>query len=131
MFVGLHVVPPALAEARMLAELAGRSLGCGRDRMRHALHLHERRLVHAQRQTVAVHQKLHGVAHGGISDEGHLRTGNDPHIQEVLAQGARPSHIDHNRAVTNLKRRQRLNPFTCHDVSPVSMPRSPCGLVEI
>ena len=80
-------------EAAFLAQ-AGVLLGPGRRFFRFGgLRIHRGdpdlfRFRQAEGQFISVDPQLHGIAHGGQLDHGHFRTGDDAHVQEVLAEGA-------------------------------------------
>ena len=57
----------------------------------------------AQREVETVDAQFHGIAHRGVLHERHARAGNDPHVQEMLAQGALAPHALHHAALANLQ----------------------------
>ena len=59
-------------------------------------------------QLISVDAQLHGVAHGGVFNEGDLRAGDHAHVQKVLAQGTLPTHRRDHRGGT------QLQIFQCH-----------------
>ena len=52
-------------------------------------------LVQAESQLVAVDADLQGVAHRRVLDHGHFGTGNDPHVEKMLAQRALAADFGH------------------------------------
>ena len=66
----------------------------------------------AQREVEAVDAQLHGVAHRGVLHERHPRTGNDSHVEEVLAQGTLAPHVLHYAALAYSQVAQNHKPPT-------------------
>ncbi len=63
-----------------------------RPAVAHFLYLNLLRIVQAQRQLVAVDPKLNRIPHGRIFHHRHIRSRNQPHIQEMLPQRALSSY---------------------------------------
>ena len=100
----LLVVAAAFAEARVLQEIRQRgdffpavvgflfSVAFRRpDAVRVDTYL--RGIRDSHREGVAVDHQFHRIPHRGIFGEGHLRSGDDSHVEEVLAQGSRASYF--------------------------------------
>ena len=74
------------------------------------------RVCKAESQLISVDPQLHGVSHRSQFDNGNFRTGDDAHVQEMLAQGAFTADGFDNGGLAGVQRvKFHIGwPFLCH-----------------
>ena len=110
----LHMIPAVFAKARMFAgSCVGQLRSCAFRNLlpfcRPALaclrfpDLYFCRVVQTKRQLITMNQKLHGVSHGSVLDEGHTGAGNYTHVQKVLPEFSFSTYFFDNRALSDFQ----------------------------
>ncbi len=97
------------------ADIAGSAAGAGERLLQ--THAYLFGVGHAQRQIIAVEQKFYGIAHGGTLYGRDPRTGNEPHIEKMLPQGALAAHLGDDGGPAHGHLVQRLNFHALHRAS--------------
>ena len=118
---GLHVVPPALAEAGVRDRLFAAAAPAFRCGVPHAHNFDFFRIGQPQRQLVPVDAHLERVAHRGEFHHRDVRARDQPHVEKMLAQRALAADGLHRGGFSNRKL------FQCHFFSPSCLVRTERG----
>ena len=70
--------------------------------VRAGLHAYLRGVVLAEREFIAMDEKLHRVTHGSIFDECDVYAGNDAHVEQMLTQCAVTADTRHRDCFSNM-----------------------------
>ena len=118
---GLHVVPPALAEAGVRDRLFAAAAPAFRCGVPHAHNFDFFRVGQPQRQLVPVDAHLERVAHRGEFHHHDVRARDQPHVEKMLAQRTLAADGLHRGGFSNRKL------FQCHFFSPSCLVRTERG----